>query len=83
MQVYPGIGHILHALNSFFPANDTMLDHVILEDETLSDDRSYSNNDEKKDDARVEEAMVTYLFVFRTSLRNIVRVSFECHCQAH
>ena len=50
---------IYFTLSTLFPANDTMLDHVILEDETLSDDRSYSNSDRKKDDAQVEEAMVT------------------------
>jgi hypothetical protein len=50
---------VYFTLSTLFPANDTMLDHVILADEALSDDRSYSNSGEKKDDAQAEEAMVT------------------------
>ena len=36
-----------------------MLDHTILGNETLSDDRSYSDRDAEKDDGQVEEAKVT------------------------
>jgi NCS1 family nucleobase:cation symporter-1 len=45
-------------LSKLFPANDTMLDHAILGDGTLSDDRSFSNSDSKKDDAQVDESKV-------------------------
>jgi len=46
-------------LSTLFPANDAILDHAILGNETLSDDRSYSNSNAKKGDAQVEEAKVT------------------------
>ena len=36
-----------------------MLNHAILGNEALSDDRSYSDSDAEKDDAEVEEARVT------------------------
>jgi len=45
-------------LSKLFPASDTMLDHAILGDGTLSDDTSFSNSDLKKDDTRVDESKV-------------------------
>lgn len=45
-------------LSKLFPANDTMLDHAILGNWTLSDDRSFSNSDSKKDDTQVDESKV-------------------------
>lgn len=50
---------IYFALSTLFPANNTMLNHAILGDETLSDDRRYCNSDAQKDEAQVEEAKGT------------------------
>jgi hypothetical protein len=36
-----------------------MLDHAILENDAVADDRSYSVSDVKKDDVLVEEVKVT------------------------
>jgi hypothetical protein len=45
-------------LSSLFPANDTMLDRAILDNDTLSDDRCHSSSDGTKDDTRVDELEV-------------------------
>ena len=43
-------------LSVIFPAHETMLDHAILEQETLADDGNISGSDEKKvDDYRIDE----------------------------
>ncbi|KAH9982021.1 cytosine-purine permease [Russula compacta] len=49
---------IYFTLSKLFPAYETMLDHDILEQETLPDDRSFSGTGEKKDGSQVEQAMV-------------------------
>lgn len=46
-------------LSMIFPAHETMLDHAILEQETLADDGNISGSDEKKvDDYRIDETDV-------------------------
>jgi NCS1 family nucleobase:cation symporter-1 len=47
---------VYFTLSRLFPAHETMLDHAILEQETLPDDGSYYGSDEKKDGSRVDEA---------------------------
>ena len=43
-------------LSKLFPAHETMLDHAILEQETLPNDGNISDSDEKKVDGyRVDE----------------------------
>jgi NCS1 family nucleobase:cation symporter-1 len=47
---------IYFLLSKLFPAHETMLDHAILEQETLPNDGTISGSDEKKgDDYRVDE----------------------------
>jgi hypothetical protein len=51
---------IYFTLSRLFSAHETMLDHAILEPETLPDDGgSYSGSDEKKYDRRVDEIVVS------------------------
>ena len=46
-------------LSMIFPAHETMLDHAILEQETLADGGNISGSDEKKvDDYRIDETDV-------------------------
>lgn len=48
-------------LSMFFPAHETMLDHAILEQETLPDNGNFSGSDEKKVDdyqIRIDETGV-------------------------
>jgi hypothetical protein len=47
---------VYFTLSRLSPAHETMLDHAILEQETLPDDGSYYGGDEKKDHSRVDEA---------------------------
>jgi len=50
---------IYFTLSRLFPAHETMLDHVILEQETFPDDGTISGSDEKKvDNYRVVEMTV-------------------------
>ena len=49
---------VYYTLSKLFPANDTMLDHVILENDALSDDRSYSGSEGKRDDTQIGELKV-------------------------
>jgi hypothetical protein len=43
-------------LSRLFPAHETMLDHAILEKETLPDHGIHFGGDEKKVDYRVDDA---------------------------
>jgi hypothetical protein len=46
-------------LSILFPAQETMLEHAILEQETLPDNKDISGSDEKKvDDYRIDETAV-------------------------
>ena len=50
---------VYFTLSRLFPAHETMLDHAILEQETLPDDGNISGSDEKKVDVyRVDESAV-------------------------
>ncbi|KAI0297023.1 NCS1 nucleoside transporter family [Multifurca ochricompacta] len=49
------LASIVHfTLSELFPARETMLDHAILDQETLPDDRSSSRSDDKKDHDQVD-----------------------------
>ena len=45
---------VYFTLSRLFPAHEMMLDHAILEQETLPDDGSYYGGDGKKDHSRVD-----------------------------
>jgi hypothetical protein len=49
---------VYYTLSNLLPAKETMLDHAILEQDTLPDDRSYSGSNGKKNDIRVDESKV-------------------------
>ena len=50
---------IYFMLSRLFPAHETMLDHAILQQETLPDNGDISGSDEKKvDDYRIDETAV-------------------------
>jgi len=45
-------------LSILFPAQETMLEHAILEQESLPDNGDISGSDIKKDDYRIDETAV-------------------------
>jgi nucleobase:cation symporter-1, NCS1 family len=49
---------VYYTLSKLFPANDTMLDHAILENDGLSDGRSYSGSEGKRDGTQIDELKV-------------------------
>jgi len=49
---------VYFTLSKLFPAHETMLEHAILERESLPDDTSVSASDEKKDGSRVDEVKI-------------------------
>jgi nucleobase:cation symporter-1, NCS1 family len=49
---------VYYTLSKLYPASDTMLDHAILEQDTLSDDRCHSGSDGKQDDIQIDETKV-------------------------
>jgi len=49
---------VYYTSSKLYPASDTMLDHAILEQDTLSDDRCHSGSDGKQDDIQIDETKV-------------------------
>jgi hypothetical protein len=49
---------VYYTLSKLYPASDTMLDHAILEQDSISGDRCHSGSDGKKDDIQIDETKV-------------------------